>query len=404
MTASLNAARAPWFKTAGAALLLVIAALMTLIWFQFRGDFTRKTQLTLLAARAGLVMDRGAKVTYNGVEIGRVADVVAVDRDGQSKAQITLEVGPQFLMLMPANVIADIKATTVFGNKYIAFTAPENPVKQRVSSEEVIDVSSVTTEFNTVFATIVSISEKVDPIKLNQTLTAAAQALDGLGARFGQSLDGASAILDDLNPQMPQLRYDTRRLTELGDIYANASPDLWNSLTNAVTTARTVNEQQGNLDAALLASIGISNTGADILERGGPYLIRGAEDLVPTTGLLDEYSPEILCTIRNYADVAPRVYKVLGGNNGYSLRSAGTVTFSGNPYIYPDNLPRVNAHGGPEGRPGCWQNITHDLWPAPYLVMDTGYSMAPYNHFGLAQPITTDYVWGRQFGELSINP
>ena len=24
----------------------------------------------------------------------------------------------------------------------------------------------------------------------------------------------------------------------------------------------------------------------------------------------------------------------------------------GNPYVYPDNLPRVNANGGPEGRPG----------------------------------------------------
>ena len=55
--------------------------------------------------------------------------------------------------------------------------------------------------------------------------------------------------------------------------------------------------------------------------------------------------------------------------------------------MYPDNLPRVNAHGGPEGRPGCWQPITRDLWPAPYLVMDTGASIAPYNHFGLGQPI-----------------
>jgi DNA-binding NarL/FixJ family response regulator len=58
----------------------------------------------------------------------------------------------------------------------------------------------------------------------------------------------------------------------------------------------------------------------------------------------------------------------------------------GNPYVYPDNLPRVNARGGPEGRPGCWQPITRDLWPAPYLVMDTGASIAPYNHFGL-QPV-----------------
>jgi phospholipid/cholesterol/gamma-HCH transport system substrate-binding protein len=55
-------------------------------------------------------------------------------------------------------------------------------------------------------------------------------------------------------------------------------------------------------------------------------------------------------------------------------------------------------------RPGCRQKITRDLWPAPYLVMDTGASIAPYNHLEIAQPMLIDYVWGRQVGELSINP
>ena len=72
--------------------------------------------------------------------------------------------------------------------------------------------------------------------------------------------------------------------------------------------------------------------------------------------------------------------------------------------MYPDNLPRVNAKGGPEGRPGCWQKVTRDLFPAPYLVMDTGASTAPYNHLELGQPIAIEYVWGRQIGENTINP
>ncbi len=46
----------------------------------------------------------------------------------------------------------------------------------------------MTTEFNTLFQTVVSISEKVDPVKLNATLAATAQALDGLGDRFGQAI------------------------------------------------------------------------------------------------------------------------------------------------------------------------------------------------------------------------
>ena len=36
--------------------------------------------------------------------------------------------------------------------------------------------------------------------------------------------------------------------------------------------------------------------------------------------------------------------------------------------------------------------------------MDTGASIAPYNHFGLGQPFAIEYVWGRQIGENTINP
>jgi phospholipid/cholesterol/gamma-HCH transport system substrate-binding protein len=403
MSAPENAPRTPPYKAAGAVLLVILAAVTTMIYFQFRGDFTPKTRLIMIASRAGLVMDPGSKVTFNGVEIGRVADVGPIDQNGTPKAEIGLDIEPRYLKFIPANVAATINATTVFGNKYIAFRSPPQPVPQRISSKDVIDVSAVTTEFNTVFETVVQLAEQIDPVKVNQTLTAAAQGLQGLGEKFGESLVNANRILDDVNQRMPQFRYDTKQFADLAQVYADASPDLWDALRSAVTTARTFNDQRSNLDSALMASIGISNTGADIFERGGPYLVRGAEDLVPTSALLQEYSPELFCMIRNYANVAPKVRNILG-DNGYSLRSAGTAVGAGNPYVYPDNLPRLNAHGGPEGRPGCWQNITHDLWPAPYLVMDTGYSSAPYNHFGINSPLFPEYVWGRQFGELTINP
>jgi phospholipid/cholesterol/gamma-HCH transport system substrate-binding protein len=376
-----------------------------LVYFQFRGDFLPRTQLTLVADRSGLSMNPGGKVTYNGVEIGRVASVEEANVGGQPKAKFTLDVDPKYLPLIPANVDAQIKATTVFGNKYVAFRSPEKPSQNRITPQDVIRVpdGGVTTEFNTLFETIVSISEKVDPIKLNETLSATAQALDGLGSRFGESIVHGNEILADVNPQIPQIRYDNQKLADLAEVYANASPDLWAFLRNFVTTARTLNQEQSNIDQALMASIGFGNTGADIFERGGPYLIRGAEDLIPTSELLDEYSPELLCTIRNFHDVAPRIADSLGGN-GYSLRTHSEVVGAPNPYVYPDNLPRVNAKGGPEGKPGCWQEVNRNLWPAPYLVMDTGASIAPYNHFELGSPFAIEYVWGRQIGEYTINP
>ncbi len=405
MTAPVNARREPPYKIAGLVLAIIAIVVIGLVFFQFRGDFLPRTQLTMMAARSGLSMDEGAKITYNGVEIGRVGNVEEVNVGGQPQAKITLDVDPKYLHLIPRNVVADISATTVFGNKYVSFSSPPNPVAQRITSSDVIDVTKVTTEFNTLFETVVSVAEQVDPIKLNQTLTATAQALDGLGDRFGHSIVNGNQILSDINPQLPQLRRDNQLLADLADVYADAGPDLFDGLQNAVTTARTLNEQQGNIDQALMAAVGFGNTGGDIFERGGPYLTRGAEDLLPTSALLDEYSPALFCTIRNYSDVAPKIAASFGGNN-YSLRTHTELLGlgAGNAYVYPDNLPRVNAKGGPEGRPGCWQPVTRDLWPAPYLVMDTGASIAPYNHLELGQPLFTEYVWGRQVGEHTINP
>lgn len=423
--------RTPPYKLAGFAALIVAVVALVLIYGQFRGDFTPKTKLTMLASRAGLVMDPGSKVTYNGVEIGRVGSISEFVRDGKPAAKFTLDVYPRYLSLIPANVNADIKATTVFGGKYVSLTTPQNPSPQRLSASSVIDARSVTTEINTLFQTVTSIAQKVDPVKLNLTLSAAAQSLAGLGDKFGQSIVNGNAVLDDVNPQMPQIRRDIQQLASLGDTYANASPDLFDFLNHAVVTSRTINAQQKDLDSALLAAAGFGNTGAQIFEKGGPYLARGAADLVPSAQLLDTYSPAIFCTLRNYHDIEPKAASFLAGN-GYSLNAhtealsglgllanpvsavatiaslvgglAGVVGGAPNPYIYPENLPRVNARGGPGGAPGCWQHITHDLWPAPELVMDSGNSIAPYNHLDTGSPYAIEYVWGRQVGDNTINP
>ncbi len=141
-----------WPDTLAAVGLFVACALvLALVYGQFRGDFTSKTRLTMLSSRAGLVMDKGSKVTYNGVSIGRVAGISEVQHDGKPAAKFALDVDPKYVGLIPANVIAKIQATTVFGNKYVSFTSPKDPSAQPITPAKVIDATSVTTEFNTVF-------------------------------------------------------------------------------------------------------------------------------------------------------------------------------------------------------------------------------------------------------------
>ena len=390
-------------KLWGLTLIAIVAVISAIVFTQFRGGFSDTTRLTVMSGRSGLVLDRGAKVTYNGVPIGRVSDIDVAQQNGSPTARLTAEVGSRFLHTIPANVRADVSASTIFGNKYLALSSPNAPSTKRISRDDVITATTVSTEFQTLFETITGIAEKIDPVRLNLTLSATAEALTGLGAEFGRSLADGAVILDEVNRRLPRLQGDLRRAAALADVYTGAGPDLWDAVENSLSTAGTLNRQRNDLDAALLASVGFGNGAAEVFTRGAPYLVRAAADLVPTTRLLDRYSPAILCTIRNTAQVLPDALEAFGGN-GYSLRDHAQAVGAPNPYVYPDNLPRINGRGGPGGAPGCWQKVTRDFWPAPTLVVDDGASIAPYNHFELGQPLLTEYVWGRQVGENTINP
>ena len=120
----------PPYKTAGLVLLIVAAGVLALTYGEFRGNFTSKAPLTMLSPRAGLVLDPGAKVTYNGVEIGKVARLDEIDVGATSNAKITLDIDSKYMGLIPKNVYAEVKATTVFGNKYVAFESPKSPSSQ----------------------------------------------------------------------------------------------------------------------------------------------------------------------------------------------------------------------------------------------------------------------------------
>ena len=124
-------------------------------------------------------------------------------------------------------------------------------------------MASVTTEFNTVFETVTAIAEQTGP-----------------GDRFGESLVDGNRILDDLNPRMPRVRYDIGQVAALADVYADAARTCSTGLDHAVTTARALAAQSGDIDAVLMAAPGGADAAgerqrwsggrAGVLARGHP--------------------------------------------------------------------------------------------------------------------------------------
>jgi phospholipid/cholesterol/gamma-HCH transport system substrate-binding protein len=306
--------------------------------------------ITLASDRAGLVMESGAKVKLRGVQVGQVGDITG----GTEPVGLKLEIDPDQIGYIPANVEAEIKATTAFGAKYVDLVYPSDPSPNRLSAGEVIKARNVSTEVNTVFENLVGVLDQIDVSKLNATFSALAEALRGQGKRIGEATTDATQVLRAINPRMDTVRQDVQSLTGASDAYGAAAHDILRVLDAAATTSTTVTDRAKSLDALLLSSIGFGQAGIDLLAPNQDNLVRAINTLQPTTDLLLKYNPSYTCLLNGSVWVLNNVaYPSMGGTDKRSLIVDAGVLFGDDPYRYPDNLPVIAAKGGPGGKPGC---------------------------------------------------
>ncbi|MFD4356073.1 MCE family protein [Nocardia sp. NPDC058518] len=329
-------------KLAALTMVGLLVGLAAFAFALFQGAFTTTAKVLVDAPRAGLVLDPDAKVRVRGVEIGRVAEINLRD-DG---AQILLEVDPEQLKLVPANAGVDIRSTTVFGAKYVNFIVPEQPASNSLKPGATVAASAVTVEFNTLFQHLSDVLAQVEPEKLNATLAALGTALQGRGDKLGELLVSSDRYLREINPYLPTLQQDLDKTAQVSDIYADASGALLRTVDNATVTAKTLSELQAQLDDVLVNVIGLSDTTGSVLRENESNLVTALDLLRPTTSLLFEYAPALTCIIDGLGPLMPLADEVFGGVvPGVGMHASFMP--GQKPYSYPEDLPKVNATGGP---------------------------------------------------------
>jgi phospholipid/cholesterol/gamma-HCH transport system substrate-binding protein len=356
-----------------AILLLVIVGLVVGTAALFSGSYKTYVPVTLTSDRAGLVMETGGKVKLRGVQVGRVSSIKGGPGDPVA-VSLRLEIYPDQIEHIPANIEAQIRATTVFGAKFVDLVYPENPSSERLASGAVVKSRNVTTEVNTVFQNLVGVLDQVDPMKLNAVISALAEGVRGQGERIGQATTDFNQVLLALNPRSETIREDWRSLQGFSDAYSSAAQDILSTLNAASTTSTTVVENSKPLDALLLNVIGLSNSGIALLAPNQENLIKAVNNLEPTTNLLMKYNPEYTCMLVGAKWLLDNgAYDATGGN-GKSFIVDGGALLGDDQYRYPDHLPVIGAKGGPGGRPGCGSlPIPDNNWPVRALVTNTGW-------------------------------
>ena len=168
-------------RIAAAVLAALIAAAAVFTYLAYTAAFTSTDKVTVTSPRAGLVMDRDAKVKYRGIQIG---EVDSIEYAGD-QAKLTLAINSDELRYIPSNAIVRIASTTVFGAKSVEFVPPETPSGSSLRPGAQVQAASVQLEVNTLFQTLTEVLHKIDPVDLNATLSALAEGLRGHGDDVG---------------------------------------------------------------------------------------------------------------------------------------------------------------------------------------------------------------------------
>jgi phospholipid/cholesterol/gamma-HCH transport system substrate-binding protein len=351
-------------------LFLVVIALTALTAVLFTGAARTFIPLTLVSDRSGLVMENGAKVKLRGVQVGEV-DSIGQD---SNRASLRLKMYPGPFQYLPSDVEAEIKSSTAFGAKYVDLIVPAEGSSKPLAPGAVLHSRNVTVEVNTVFQNLQSVVQSIDPAKLNSVLSAVAEAVRGKGDVIGQAITDSNQVLLAVNPRMPTVKQDWQLFGQTAQAYSNAAQDIVSILDSFSTTSTTIANQSAALNDVLLSSVGFAQSGVTVLGGNQPDLVKAMNLLAPTTELLNKYSPTYTCLFQGAQWFLEHGGRDALGGNGRSVVMDAALLAGDDPYRFPDNLPVVNAKGGPGGRPSCGSlpDVSKNF-PVKYLVTDTGF-------------------------------
>ncbi|HWC79434.1 MAG TPA: MCE family protein [Pseudonocardiaceae bacterium] len=329
----------------GLLLIALIGAFIAVTVLFYNQAFTPVVQVSLQTDHAGNEMTPGADVKVRGMQVGTVK---AISSTG-SGANLTLELQPDKVSLIPGNVSAMLLPKTLFGEKYVDLEIPNSPAGHLANGATIDeDRSSTGIEVETVLDDLMPVLQAVQPQKLSVTLTAVSQALSGRGQELGNTLAQLGNYVGQLNPQLPTIEHDLSELAKVSNVYNQAAPHLLNALNNLTTTSQTLVDQKTNLQNLYGTLTTASDTLTNFLQANENNLIQVSSASVPTLDVLSRYSPEYPCFLKQMVTDENRLNKAFGvGTNQPGLHATIEVSVSRGAYVAGQDEPAYQDNRGP---------------------------------------------------------
>lgn len=384
-------------KAAGVVGFVAIGIVIAILVGMYQKVFTPVTEITVMSDRAGLLLDKGAAVRAFGAPVGEVREVRQADG---GRVAITVALDPEAAKRIPADVTASIRATTVFGAKFIDLQVPVGALDgaSSIAEGDVVEAEAVTVEANDTFQHSIDLLEAVDPLRLNTTLSEVAAALDGRGAAMGRYLEQVNDYLTSFNPHLPALTADIATADDVLRTYDAAAPRLIRTADQAGTTAVTLDENLASMQAFLLDLVNASERLGTFLNRLEVPLARSIKEMTPVTDLLRIFAPGLGCFLNNTAFLVRNLEKALGAQDPGVQGKAGFLP--GQPTYDPrTSMPKIVTGVGPI----CYPNVTVKHPVPPHVRFDDG-TQDVYDGVGpVVNPGTVHDPYGRPYEPTKQN-
>jgi phospholipid/cholesterol/gamma-HCH transport system substrate-binding protein len=316
----------------GVAFLVLLVGAGWLTYAVYTKAFTDYEPVYLQADKTGLQLSDRADVKIRGVVVG---EVIGREPAGDG-IRLTLGIYPDELDIIPANVSARILPKTLFGEKFVALQVPAEPVGESIAAGDVITESQVAIEVQKVLSDLYPLLRTVQPAQINYTLNAMATALEGRGEAIGENLSVLDGYLKQMNPEIPVLVENLRKLGAVSEVYRDVVPELADILRNSVTTGHTFVAKEQKIQALFDDVARFSETGREFLDANGDNMVRLAEQGQEQLPVFEKYSPIFPCLLDGITGAIPRQAEAF---RGYTL------------HINLEVLPRQPRGYGPQDDP-----------------------------------------------------
>lgn len=180
----------------------------------------------------GQGLREGGDVKLRGVLVGRIG-TLELTGEG-SDCRVGLDLFPADVDLIPATASAEIRAKTIFGEKWVEIVVPEDSGGERIAEGDVIpkERTSDPLEVETILNVALPLLDAVDPEHLAGTLEALASGFVG---HEDAAITGIDRGIDALRVPLEnrgELNEGIDQLAESGEVLTDIDDDLMRALAN----------------------------------------------------------------------------------------------------------------------------------------------------------------------------